>query len=750
MVGRAPPLTPCLVVRIVEEMNLHIVSARQSRAVKRLCLGSLYLLGSSWPAIAATGEHGAGLTHEMTVLALQLGVIIFAARAFGSLFRRLGLPSLVGELVAGVLIGPYLLGSVPVPFLSDGVFPLVAGAVPVTTELYGFATIAAIIMLFTTGLETDLAMFLRFSVKGSLIGVGGALLAFGLGAGVISVGRGLGMGAPQSIFLGVLSMAASVGIPARILSEARRIDSPEGVTIISSAVVQDVLAIVGLAVALGVIAATESGTGGVDWGEVAGIFFLAVGVWLGFTALGLLFARRIGEFLKGFKSATVFSVLALGLSLLLAGVFEMSGLAMIIGAYVMGLTLSKTDIAYVIQENMEPLTAFFVPIFFTVMGMLVNVRILFSWQVLLLGVAFAVASNLGKVVGSGGPALLLGFNKLGALRIGSGLIPRGEVALIIAGIGVSGGILDERLFGVAVLLVLISTIGGSPNLKRLLEREGAGTRQQFIAPGGMLTRFEFPNENMTELVETAVLKEFRSEGFFAHRIELEETVYRMRKEEVFFSFTVYPDRIVFSSDPNSVGFIKTVVYEALLDLHRTVEELKSVAKPTEMGREISSENGHAQFSLARYFGPRCVRMRLAGSTKEAVIEELVDTLCAAGRIQDRERVIADTLAREKVLSTGMQHGIAVPHCKSEGVSDMSFAIGFARDGMDFESVDGEPTYIVVLIVSPKSNPGPHLQLLSTISGVLKDEECRWALLSMIDEHKVVSYIQEEAVKKHSR
>lgn len=731
-------------------MNLHHVPAFQSRAARKALLGLLFLTGVSWPLFASTGEYGAGLTHEMTVLAVQLGIIIFAARAFGTLFRRRGLPSLVGELAAGILIGPYLLGAVPVPLLPEGVFPLVAGAVPVTTELYGFATIAAIIMLFTTGLETDLAMFLRFSVKGSVIGVGGALLAFVLGASVISVGMGLGLGAPQSIFLGVLSMAASVGIPARILSEARRIDSPEGVTIISSAVVQDVLAIVGLAVALGVIAATESGNGGVDWAEVARIFFLAIGVWLGFTALGLIFARRIGEFLKGFKSATVFSVLALGFSFLLAGIFEMSGLAMIIGAYVMGLTLSKTDIAYAIQENMEPLTAFFVPIFFTVMGMLVNIRILFSWQVLLLGLAFAVASNIGKIVGSGVPALLMGFNRLGALRIGSGLIPRGEVALIIAGIGVSGGILDERLFGVAVLLVLLSTIAGSPNLKKILERDGAGTRHKFTGSGGILSRFEFPNESMTELVEAAVLKEFRSEGFFAHRIELEETVYRMRKEDIFFSFTVYSDRIVFSSDPESVGFIKTVVYEALLDLHRIVEELKTVAKPTEMGREISSETGHSQFAIARYSGPRCVKLRLAGSTKEAVIEELVDTLFAAGRIQDKERVLADALSRERVLSTGMQHGIAVPHAKSEGASRMSFAIGFARDGIDFESVDGEPTYIVVLIVSPKSNPGPHLQLLSTISGVLKEEESRWALLSMIDEHKVISYLQEEAVKKHSR
>ncbi len=731
-------------------MILHHLHALESRALRRLFFGLVCLIGISWPLVASTGEYGAGLTHEMTVLAVQLGIIIFAARAFGSVFRRVGLPSLVGELVAGIVIGPYLLGSVPVPFLVDGVFPLVIGAVPVTTELYGFATIAAIIMLFTTGLETDLAMFLRFSVKGSVIGVSGAFLAFVLGAVAISVGMGLGMGAPQSIFLGVLSMAASVGIPARILSESQSIDSPEGVTIISSAVVQDVLAIVGLAVALGVIAATESGNGGIEWVEVARIFFLAIGVWIGFTALGLIFARRIGEFLKGFKSATVFSVLALGLSFLLAGIFEMSGLAMIIGAYVMGLTLSKTDIAYVIQENMEPLTAFFVPIFFTVMGMLVNIWVLFSWDVLLLGLSFAIASNIGKLVGSGGPALLMGFNKLGALRIGSGLVPRGEVALIIAGIGVSGGILDARLFGVAVLLVLLSTIAGSPNLKKIMERDGVGTRKKFVAPGSILTRFEFPNANMTELVEAAVLKEFRSEGFFAHRIDLEETVYRMRKEDVFFSFTVYPDRIVFSSDQNSVGFIKTVVYEALLDLHRTVEELKSVSKPIEMGREISAELGHDQFALGRYSGPRCVKMRLTGTTKEAVIEELVDTLFAAGRVKDRERVTADAISRERVLSTGMQHGIAVPHAKSDGASRMSFAIGFARDGMDFDSVDGEPTYIVVLIVSPKSNPGPHLQLLSTISGVLKDEESRWALLSMIDEHKVIAYLQEEAVKKQNR
>ncbi len=195
----------------------------------------------------------------MVVLVFQLAVIIFAVRAGGGLVKRVKLPAVLGELLSGIVIGPYLLGSVPLPWLgfAHGVFPKPeAGGPPVSPELYGFATIASLILLFMAGLETDFRQFLKYSVAGTVIGLGGVIVSFAAGdfAGVyFGIGDNLHFLSPACLFLGALCTATSVGITARILSEKKRMDSPEGVTILASAIIDDVLGIIGLAIILGLI-----------------------------------------------------------------------------------------------------------------------------------------------------------------------------------------------------------------------------------------------------------------------------------------------------------------------------------------------------------------------------------------------------------------------------------------------------------------------------------------------------------------
>jgi Kef-type K+ transport system membrane component KefB len=149
-------------------------------------------------------------------------------------------------------------------------------------------------------------------------------------------------------------------------------------------------------------------------------------------SVGLVFSKQISAFLKKIGGENHFNVLALGLAFFIAGIFEMQGLSMIIGAYIVGLSLSKTEISFVIQDKTKVFYELFVPVFFVVMGMQVQISKIFEPSVLMFGLAFTVVAILAKVLGCGLPSLFLGFNKIGALRIGVGMIPRGEVALIIA------------------------------------------------------------------------------------------------------------------------------------------------------------------------------------------------------------------------------------------------------------------------------------------------------------------------------
>ena len=436
----------------------------------------VFLILLSSPLFASGGEGS--LTELMTELVFEIGVILFAARFGGFLMKKIKMPSVLGELLMGIIIGPYMLGGLPLPGFHQGLFPVVHGSIPVSPELYGLATIASIILLFHSGLETDLSLFLRFSVKGAIIGIGGVVFSFLSGAWAGSLITHQSLFSPVNLFLGVISVATSVGITARILSEQRKMDSPEGVTILAAAVIDDVLGIIILAIVIGIVSVMTGHGGSVNWGAIGLIAVKAVGVWLGFTAVGLFFARKIGNSLKVFRSETTIAIMSLGLALLLSGIFEKAGLAMIIGAYVMGLSLSRTDLSFVIQEKIHPLQEFFVPIFFCVMGMLVNVNEFLKPEILFYGLIFSVLGILAKMIGCGVPSLFLNFNRWGALRIGAGMIPRGEVALIIAGIGISNGILNDSLFGIAIFMTLLTTLIPPPLLTALLKNGKMGTRTE--------------------------------------------------------------------------------------------------------------------------------------------------------------------------------------------------------------------------------------------------------------------------------
>ena len=162
------------------------------------------------------------------------------------------------------------------------------------------------------------------------------------------------------------------------------------------------------------------------------------------------------------------TVVSFALTLLVAGIFEQAGLAMIIGAYIMGLTLSKTDISYIIQERLEMLQKFFVPMFFCVMGMLINVERVFAPDMILFGFIFVIFAILSKVIGCGLPALFLNFNLRCAITIGTGMVPRGEVALIIAGIGLASGIINDEIFSIALLMTFVTTLLTPPILDKML------------------------------------------------------------------------------------------------------------------------------------------------------------------------------------------------------------------------------------------------------------------------------------------
>ncbi len=691
------------------------------------------------------------MTHQMVVLVLQLAIIIFAVRVGGGLVKRLKMPSVLGELMAGIVIGPYLLGSVPLPWIgfAHGVFPRPEeGASPVSPELYGFATIASLILLFMAGLETDFRQFLKYSVAGTVIGLGGVVVSFAAGdfAGVFfGIGDNLHFLSPACLFLGALCTATSVGITARILSEKKRMDSPEGVTILASAIIDDVLGIIGLAIILGLIdvLAVSSGSpdmAGLPWGNIARVAAETILVCVAFSAIGLSFSGHIGRFLKSFKSPTAFTTMALGLAFLAAGIFETAGLAMIIGAYVMGLALSKTDITFVVQERLHNLQDFFVPIFFAVMGMMVDLERLADVGVIRFGLIFGVLAVAAKIIGCAVPAMFLKFNALGALRIGAGMIPRGEVALIIAGIGMANGILDPDMFGAAIIMTLFTTVLAPPLLSVFISMPGKGVTMDRPSDDFRQSSFPFPSESVADSATNSILAGFRSEGFFLSMVDSSTRLYHIRKDEQAFSMSRDNNTIVFSSNRRDVTFIHTVVYEALVELHQDLDRIKEMAKPKEFRRTLRSVTSVRTLPIKEkqeILRPDCVVMNLVSRDKEDAIHELVRRLDGGGiPIRCEEEVLSSIAERESAAPTELEYGVSMPHGRSDAVTHVMAAVGLCPEGMNFSCLDGAPVRLMILVASPKNTSGPHLHFLASITASLRTQQ-------MVDE--VVSAASPEDV-----
>ena len=315
--------------------------------------------------------HG-DITHIVTQLVIQLAIIIIAAKLSGELcMRLLRIPPVLGELAAGVIIGPHALGGVPI--FGWEAFPALYGAdassvIPVSTELWSIAQVASIVLLFFVGLELNLKVFLRYAGPATAVALGGVLLPFILGmVGTISMGYADSFTDPRALFVGAIMTATSVGITARVLSDLGALDSPEGVTIIAAAVVDDVLGIIVLTVVVGIHAA-----GGVSAPNVLIVAAKALGFWLALSVLGTLVAPYVARGIGAMRVRGASVALFLGLAFLAAGLAETFGLAFIIGAFSMGLALSSTDLAKKLEEPLSAVYEALVPIFFVVMGTLVD------------------------------------------------------------------------------------------------------------------------------------------------------------------------------------------------------------------------------------------------------------------------------------------------------------------------------------------------------------------------------------------
>lgn len=371
----------------------------------------------------------------------DLFIVLLAAKIGDEVFKRIHQPAIIGEILGGLLVGPSVLGLVEI------------GEV-----LEVFAELGVVFLLFWVGLETKLSEMRAVGTTAIGVGIGGAAIPFAVGIGA---GLALGEGTDTAVFLGAALAATSAGITSATFLDLGIARTRAARTVLGAAVVDDILALLLLSVAVGMAA-----TGGVDAGEIA----LSLGISVAFLAFFALGGTRLLQRRPGLLHEPRFSespllpavLVCLGLAAFAAGI----GLAALIGAFLAGMIVAETKDQHPIEEEVEPLYAFFPPFFFAFIGIELELDALLDGETLALLALITLLAAATKLI----PCYLAARRNLDTQEssvVAIGMTPRGEVGIVVASIGATEGVVDAQLFAVVVGMSILTTLIAPFALRRI-------------------------------------------------------------------------------------------------------------------------------------------------------------------------------------------------------------------------------------------------------------------------------------------
>ena len=375
---------------------------------------------------------------------IGVGILLFAAKLMAELFLRLKLPIVLGELLAGMIVGPFALGDI---FHVDG-----KQLLQINDEIIILGEIGAIVILFIAGLEMTPKEFLRGGKASFTVGALGVVVPFFAGLAVFQM---FGFDALQSMLIATALTATSIAISIQVLSEFGKIKTPEARLIIGAAVVDDILAIA----VLSVVSSIAVSDGGIDNIVITDVVITILEV-LAFFAIMLIVAvvvipkiitprlwKAKGS-IEGIATASFFGAAALAGSI---------GLSPIVGAFAVGMALSTTKVFEKIENYAGKIGLIFAPLFFSIIGAQVDLRAV-DLNIIMLSAVVIVIAVVTKLFGCGLPAIFFLKDRKQGMRVGIGMISRGEVGLIVAGVGITAGILTSEVYSTIVIMVAVTTI----------------------------------------------------------------------------------------------------------------------------------------------------------------------------------------------------------------------------------------------------------------------------------------------------
>lgn len=533
---------------------------------------------------------------QITLFLLALGILLGMARFLGEVARRLNQPSVLGEILAGVVLGPTLLGRIA-PDLQLMIFPIEG---PLAVALQGFFILAVTMFLLVAGLEVDLSMAFKQGKAALLITLFGMTIPFAMGFGLAWYVPGLLMDVPEgkefpfALFFATALCISALPVIAKILKDLNLMKTDLGVIVVASATVNDLIGWIIFAIVLGLIGAGKGGIG------VGMVIFLTLLFTAGMLTVGRFLIHRILPFLQA-HTAWPAGVLGFAMTgaLICAAFTEYIGIHAIFGAFIFGVALG--DSRYLRERTRHTLDEFisfiFAPLFFASIGL--HVDFIGNFDIVSVIVVLVIAT-VGKVAGCWIGARLAGLSREEAWAIGFAKNARGAMEIILGLLALQYGLIDDKLFVALVVMALATSMISGTLMQRVLKSRKAT------------------------------------------------------------QFTDYLSAKWFSS-------------------------------------------------------------ALAGQSRRDAIVELSGLVCKGSNLVPAE-VAEAVWQREQVMPTGLPNEAAIPHAKLKGLDRPRIALGISRDGIDFDAPDGKAARLVFLILTPEEDPGSQLEILSSISKFIRNEE----------------------------
>ena len=388
---------------------------------------------------------------------ISLALLLFTAKIFAELFHRLKLPIVLGELLAGILIGPYALGGLP---LFNGE-PLVI----LDETIKHIGELAAIVILFVAGLEITPREFLKGGLSSFTVGALGVIVPFFVGYFVFSW---YGLEALETLLIATALTATSIAISIQVLTSLGKMQTKEARLILGAAIVDDILAIAVLSVVLTMV---QTGNTAPDIMEITFLILKILGLFVALLVGSILIVPRILHREKLWKSQGSIEGITTAIFFGGAGIAALVGLSPIVGAFAIGMAVASTRLIKQVEEYVHKLQIIFAPLFFAIIGAQVDLRGI-NFDVLVIAGILVFIAIFTKLFGCGLPSLIfLKKDKSKAMRVGIGMVSRGEVGLIVAGVGATSGVISGDVYTAIIVMVAVTTIITPIWLKKAYQKE---------------------------------------------------------------------------------------------------------------------------------------------------------------------------------------------------------------------------------------------------------------------------------------